>query len=301
MNFDAGIQAAIEVLEKTFKDTKPTVVAAVLEEDDPRKPLIVTAGVKCLPTDLYADDPDKCRLAVKDMHAEVLAIRTLEVLLTDGFIPLEGKYWLWISEIPCGDAALDEILGEEFRKDFEQNLDLTIPFKGYQGRRFRGACRTKPGRIDSPKTDCMSCSDLLCRWSVLGLCNGCVYLQGLILPSHKTDKKAVFRAFRQRMNQVSQIVFPEPFKWCPFKILWTDLISPNASLKYPSSLALIWTPTFCEHLTKGFLQGTNVNGSIKGKQVSMLQKNSIPPTTEYLKAKQLFHSARPFDTWTDGT
>lgn len=65
------------------------------------------------------------------------------------------------SQDPSIAALKDETLWPEHQPN--QTL------RGRDNYSLKGVLRTKPGRADSPSTSCMSCSDKIARWSVLGL------------------------------------------------------------------------------------------------------------------------------------
>ncbi|KAF8076038.1 adenosine deaminase/editase [Lyophyllum atratum] len=158
------------------------------------KIISLATGTKCLPTSRY---PLKGE-ALHDSHAEVLARRGairwfLEEIgrcETPGvyqsswiYRDPEGKYdlredvevSLYISTVPCGDASM-RFLASVQEEEMAALKDSTVyaPLGANEASRGRdnyarlGVLRTKPGRADSPQTLCMSCSDKIASWSVLG-------------------------------------------------------------------------------------------------------------------------------------
>jgi tRNA-specific adenosine deaminase 1 len=85
--------------------------------------------------------------------------------------------------------------------------------KSFQRGRFKfdqlGILRTKPGRLDSEPTLCMSCSDKLARWNVLGLQSALlssifenpIYLVSIII-GDMFDKDALERALYTRIDSI---------------------------------------------------------------------------------------------------
>lgn len=63
-----------------------------------------------------------------------------------------------------------------------------------------GVLRTKPGRADSPQTLCMSCSDKIASWNVLGFQGALasrflrpLYLSTIIIGEVPTDMQSIVR------------------------------------------------------------------------------------------------------------
>lgn len=149
---------------------------------------------------------------------------------------------MYISHSPCGDASMSvlaRVQSEESFNNFESGshkrkrsneLHQEYPFlveniyankrqrkennqKTLQRGRFKfdqlGILRTKPGRLDSEPTLCMSCSDKLARWNVLGLQSALlstvfknsVYLASIII-GDMFDKEALERALYKRMVSI---------------------------------------------------------------------------------------------------
>ncbi|KAG6919300.1 hypothetical protein DXG01_007432 [Tephrocybe rancida] len=159
------------------------------------KVISIATGTKCLPTSRYPFQGE----ALHDSHAEVLARRgairwfLFEVLRcespeqdyespwierrADGrYSPREGvQICLYISTPPCGDASM-RMLASVQDEEMAALKDSSVftPLGENEASRGRdnyarlGVLRTKPGRADSPATMCMSCSDKIASWSVLG-------------------------------------------------------------------------------------------------------------------------------------
>lgn len=86
--------------------------------------------------------------------------------------------------------------------------------RGRDGYSLLGVLRTKPGRADSPRTSCMSCSDKIAVWTVCGIQGALgalffepVYLDAIIIGDVDGDvQTSVFddcrRAFHGRIGTV---------------------------------------------------------------------------------------------------
>src|SRR5258708_72836 len=78
-----------------------------------------------------------------------------------------------------------------------------------------GVLRTKPGRADSPSTYCMSCSDKIARWNVLGIQGAWgsrllepVYLSAIVIgevpqETKETVREDCERAFWARLGDIN--------------------------------------------------------------------------------------------------
>ncbi|KAI0347503.1 adenosine deaminase/editase [Trametopsis cervina] len=175
-----------------------TILAAFVlfnETSGQSKVLSLGTGSKCLPATKLVPGGD----AVHDCHAEVLARRGAERFLLeevcrvretgdasawlaeedDGqFAMREGvNVYLYISTPPCGDASMRFLAASQDAamaslKDSsapDPSLLSSPVARGRDGYALYGVLRTKPGRADSPRTLCMSCSDKIASWTVMGV------------------------------------------------------------------------------------------------------------------------------------
>lgn len=84
-------------------------------------------------------------------------------------------------------------------------LPPNMASRGRDNYSLYGVLRTKPGRADSPPTLCMSCSDKIARWNVLGIQGALaskimhpVYVDTIIIGEVETDMQDLVRADCER-------------------------------------------------------------------------------------------------------
>lgn len=201
----------------------------------------IGAGLKCLPFNEYSRDQLFHGL-VHDCHAEVLARRAFMRYLL-GEMQLEKSsileknvgetkwkirqgvsFHMYVSQAPCGDASMHAV---KSNGDPEQTIDEWQPSKRSKlnscgirrGREDFGADlglpRTKPGRADAPLALCMSCSDKIARWTILGV-QGALLMNLLAEPVYLSSLTVADDFHRESLNRALN-----------------DRISKNLNLKSP--------------------------------------------------------------------
>lgn len=90
-----------------------------------------------------------------------------------------------------------------------------VASRGRDNYALLGVLRTKPGRADSPSTSCMSCSDKIARWNVLGIQGALgsrllepIYLTGVVIGEvppqmRETVREDCERAFWSRLGNIN--------------------------------------------------------------------------------------------------
>jgi tRNA-specific adenosine deaminase 1 len=91
----------------------------------------------------------------------------------------------------------------------------TPPSRGRDNYALLGVLRTKPGRADSPITSCMSCSDKIARWNVLGIQGALgsrflepLYLAAIVIGEVSPEMREIVRedcerAFWSRLGDIN--------------------------------------------------------------------------------------------------
>lgn len=333
---EAAIEQAISIhkcLSKLTTVPERTILAAVIQHDTSGytfNPVAVASGLKCLSAarveQLRRANPEVAAAAIRDMHAEVLAVRAFRQYLKDNLamlfelkpgslcLALKGQlaFYLYISAVPCGDASTipDEIAAA----DGICKSIVLVQGECVRGRSSYGTpgrCRTKPGRADAPDTHCMSCSDKLARWSCIGVQGallseqvGPVYLAGVVVPA---EFRLPFGAAMQRAlnDRASQGILPNGYGRHPLSISYTNISFAAPPEFAPSNISMVWWSGCSkpEYIVGGFRQGTAIKDPrrITRRHYSLLgcpkSEQHKVAAYSYQQAKKEFHACPSFDSW----
>ena len=301
-----------------------TILASILEHNillDTWTPVTIATGLKCLPESrciyLRSIKEELGKAVLRDMHAEIIAIKAFRVYLmnrsrdyTDG-----NEYWLYISTVPCGDASTLSDGVYDFG-NAQDPLTVNGVIRGRSAYGQPGLCRTKPARADAPSTHCMSCSDKLARWCCIGIQgtellksgHNPIYLMGIVVGGeNKQYHDAINRALNIRTPNLEVGIFKKHI----LDIKFTNVKFNSDSTLTPSNTAIVWWKGSAkpEYIVDGFKQGACIKYplSISPKSYSIigdhkflsLHTENISSTIQrqYEEAKTAFHSSPPFNTW----
>ena len=251
------------------------------------------------------------RAVVKDMHAEVLAVKALRIYLEDKPRDYTNavEYWLYTSAVPCGDAStLSEDIYESGSTKNPSTIEGVVRGRSAYGQ--LGLCRTKPARADAPPTHCMSCSDKLARWCCVGVqgvgllnrIHRPVYLKGIVIGE---EGRRYHEAINRALNVRTPSVEVGRFRRHTLDILYTPVKFDSDPTLIPSNTSIVWWRgmTKAEYIVDGFKQGACIKSpsDISPRSYSILKGHRILPPSEtnassplqkqYQEAKTAFHSS----------
>ncbi|KAI7856344.1 adenosine deaminase/editase [Circinella umbellata] len=171
-----------------------------------------------------------------------------------------------------------------------------------------GILRTKPGRLDSEPTLCMSCSDKLARWNVLGVQSAIltqilenpIYLESIVvgdLFDQVSLERALYGRLEKSLEKDTLKLSPAPYRLHRPKIFKTSesfefsktILESKYSTVIPSGTAILWIEGFqkSEVIVYGRKQGAP-----KGKPTNSKTRSSICKLALFQKFLECYSALR---------
>lgn len=315
-------------LNKKFNNGEWTVLSGIIYEIDLKQNiLILSCGTKCLNSKNVLNG-----FVITDSHAEIIAKRSFHKYLIsylikkekkekidiDLFDKIDLKYKLksnvklhfYISQCPCGDAAIyEDNLGppptKKSKIDYDgihrtgarivnstckDSIDINNLYE-------IGKIRLKPGRGN--QTLSVSCSDKIAMWNNLGIQGSIlseyfypIYFNNIIIGDYYNDE-AINRAIINRVLPLSSIPIINNtsiiFQYSELNILNKN--KTNINIVKPSSLSFNWINNEGIEITIGNIggkQGCNKN-NIKNCQSRLSRYSLLKLLKEYIKEKDILN------------
>jgi tRNA-specific adenosine deaminase 1 len=241
------------------------------------------------------------------------------------------KFHLYVSQAPCGDASMSALIQafeEEESGEYASKRQRIAAEDESAIRRGRsdfsaplGTLRTKPGRAYAPLATCMSCSDKIALWTLMGcqgsrmmnLLNDPIYFDSIMV-GDDFNKEALERALNSR-NLV------ETEENSAFRLHRLDIYHVQKTPfeyrqdrdKIGSFEGMLWYPGISkpEVTVKGRKKGSSApkGGSLPVSSMSSVCRNRLdalidsiapgtpPQSDEYERVKSKLLSTPNFKSW----
>lgn len=313
-----------------------TLAGVVLEtRDSPLQCVSLATGVKSTPDFRLNEAHGK---VLHDMHAEILCLRGFNKFVLSECLKLgEGssnyveripkdqiqdypylyqavsdmKIYLYVSEAPCGDSSLSNVVDLSEKKALDQAKELEEwknelqpitmngPLRGRDHFFHTGYVRTKPGRRDSPVTMSKSCSDKLALKQFTSILLGPTasivsperfYISKLIVPESQLSEPDFSRAFGPggRLADLAGVKWSARYHSHFFKSVHTSIEFPfsrrSSTEPKPSPQALLYVQGEENNRKSGQLSEGIINGTRMGFKPFSGKGQSIASRHEIAKA-----------------
>ncbi|KAK7205257.1 hypothetical protein BZA70DRAFT_177638 [Myxozyma melibiosi] len=196
----------------------------------------------------------------------------------------EWRICMVITEVPCGDASMEN-LGAGIEENWSSGeLDETFPLRGRAYFAKLGVVRTKPGRSDAPLSLSKSCSDKLMLRQLTSAIQSPAnlvidpknaYISTLLVPKDRLNCASFERAFGRAVGLLTSTngnrYRDVRFRWATFRTPYEHSRDAAGEQGKPSNVSLIYVlngSTQAEAVIKGIRMGAKTGTAASASTVS---------------------------------